>query len=335
LKKTIFLLVFSFLYFITLPSCESTSDQHAGPPSKKQQTALPPSTGSRCEILVVCTEHLWNSRALIPLKNELLRPQPGLPQPEPYFSILRVDPVNFKNVIQRNKAVIIIEESDTTTFQWKSNAFSKPQQLALFTYSDLRQLYVLTARHRSEIFSRFREQDLNFTRRTLLTSGAKWKKATEEESIRLLMPQGYTEVVKKNNLSIFFAQSSKTHHVIMVYTRPWDPEGHLLNEWEIIAIRDSLTRIHTQSSRPGSYTMVDTSITPLSQTINFNGSLAIEMRGLYKSVNDFLGGPFYSITIFDEKYRRIILLDAFLQAVGLNKRNMLFEMESVLKSAEF
>ncbi|MFN3950957.1 MAG: DUF4837 family protein [Thermaurantimonas sp.] len=314
----------------TSESSKPQSDQN----NPASSVALPPSTGARCEVIVVCTEELWNSRAVLPLKNELLRPQPGLPQPEPYFSVMRVDPQNFKNLLQRNKAIIIIEESEKSEFKWLSNTYARPQNIALFTYTRLQDLYELTAQHRRKIFDKFRSQDLISIRTTLEKSGAKWQQATKNYPLRMLMPPGYSRVVHKDNFSMFLAQSAKTHHVIMVYTRPWDPDANLLDEWEIIAIRDSLTTLHTQATRPGSYTIVDTTIKPLSRTFNLNDKLTLEMRGMYKSVNDFLGGPFYNLAIFDDERQLFIIVDAFLQAVGQNKRNMLIEMETIARNIE-
>lgn len=269
---------------------------------------------------------------MVPLRNELLRPQPGLPQPEPYFSVMRIDPQNFKNVIQRNKAVIILEEADTSQFKWSKDLYARPQNVAIFTYETFQDVYVLGAKHRREIFEKFRAQDLESTRQTLLKSGSKWHGATKSHNLKILLPPGYTRVVHKDNLSMFLAQSAKTHHVLMVYTHPWDPDDDLIDEWQLIAIRDSLTTLHTQATRPDSYTVVDTTIRPLSRSINLNGKLTTELRGMYKSVNDFLGGPFYSLAIFDEDRRMLILVDAFLQAVGQNKRNMLLEMEVIARN---
>lgn len=296
---------------------------------------MPPSTGARCQVVVVCSEKLWNSRATAPLKNELLRPQPGLPQPEPYFTVLRIDPGNFKNVLQRNKAVIILEEGEKSEFKWLKNVYAKPQNIAFFTYTKFQDVYELTARYRREIFEKLRDQDLQSVRITLEKSGAKWQQVTKNQSLRLLIPPGYSRVVHKEDFSMFFAQSAKTHHVIMVHTRPWKSDGDLLDEWDIIAIRDSLTTLHTQATRPGSYTVVDTTIRPLSRTINIKNRLTTEIRGLYKSVNDFLGGPFYNLTIFDDERGLVIIIDAFLQAVGQDKRNMLMEMEVISRSIEF
>lgn len=332
-RSSAFFIFFAFLLFL---GCQSAKEGESSEPSKSDQTKiLPSSTGARCEVVLVCTEKVWNSRALNPLKNELLRPQPGLPQPESYFSIMRVDPENFKNVIQRNKAIIIVEESDTARFRWVRNLYARPQNVALITYTTFQDIYNLTARHRREIFEKFRAQDLESTRLTLLKSGAKWQDATKNQKLKILMPPGYSRVVHKDNFSMYFAQSAKTHHVIMVHTRPWDPEGNMPDEWKIISIRDSLTILHTQASRPGSYTVVDTTIRPLSRTINLNGRLTTEMRGLFKSVNDFLGGPFYTLVVFDEDRKLMVFIDAFMQAVGQNKRNMLMEMEVIARSIDF
>ena len=73
--------------------------------------------------------------------------------------------------------------------------------------------------------------------------------------------------------------------------------------------------------------------------INFNEFLLndnyiAEMRGLWKLVGDYMGGPFISISTVDEKRNRIITIDGYVYAPKFNKRNYLRQVEAILYSLE-
>jgi hypothetical protein len=59
---------------------------------------------------------------------------------------------------------------------------------------------------------------------------------------------------------------------------------------------------------------------------------AVDTRGLWRMKNDFMGGPFVSISVLDETRNRVVTIDAFVYAPGKDKRNLMWELEAVLES---
>jgi hypothetical protein len=47
---------------------------------------------------------------------------------------------------------------------------------------------------------------------------------------------------------------------------------------------------------------------------------------------DFMGGPFLSYSIYDEKNDRILTVEALLYGPQAKKRNVVLEMEAMMKS---
>jgi len=66
-----------------------------------------------------------------------------------------------------------------------------------------------------------------------------------------------------------------------------------------------------------------------------NGNFVTEMRGLWETVGDFMGGPFISWSFVDEKRSRIVTAFGYVYAPKVAKRNPIRKVESVLKTIDF
>ena len=55
-------------------------------------------------------------------------------------------------------------------------------------------------------------------------------------------------------------------------------------------------------------------VLPSYEEVEFDGHFALEVRGLWKMENDFMGGPFYSLTIVDEARGRLLTVEGYAYA---------------------
>lgn len=78
--------------------------------------------------------------------------------------------------------------------------------------------------------------------------------------------------------------------------------------------------------------IVEDYIPPVFKNVDIDGQFAIETRGLWRTKGDFMGGSFINYTIFDENNNQRIMLDAFLYAPDSKKRNLVLELESILRT---
>ena len=69
--------------------------------------------------------------------------------------------------------------------------------------------------------------------------------------------------------------------------------------------------------------------------LNLKNNYTIEIRGLWNVYGDFMGDPFLSLTVLDEKRKRVITVDGYVYAPKFNKRNYLRQVEAILYSLEF
>jgi photosystem II stability/assembly factor-like uncharacterized protein len=71
---------------------------------------------------------------------------------------------------------------------------------------------------------------------------------------------------------------------------------------------------------------------PSYEEFTFNGEFACSLRGLWKMENDFMGGPFYSLTMYDKSRGELVTVEGYAYAPYFDKRPYMREVESVVRS---
>jgi len=69
-------------------------------------------------------------------------------------------------------------------------------------------------------------------------------------------------------------------------------------------------------------------------TESINGIYTTEVRGIWEIVNDFMGGPFISYLLHNEKQNEVIFIDAFVFAPGKDKRDYMQKLDFVVKHSK-
>ena len=61
----------------------------------------------------------------------------------------------------------------------------------------------------------------------------------------------------------------------------------------------------------------------------------MKQKGTWELKNDFMSGPFINYTIIDRANKRILVLEGFCYDPSKEKRDLMFELEAIIKSIEF
>jgi hypothetical protein len=103
----------------------------------------------------------------------------------------------------------------------------------------------------------------------------------------------------------------------------------------IAKIRDSIGRIYIHGAVPRTRMVTETAFSPfLSKTKIFNKP-TFETKGNWELLNDFMNGPFVNYAILDQSNNRILVIEGFCYAPSKQKRDLMFELESIIKSVQF
>lgn len=104
-----------------------------------------------------------------------------------------------------------------------------------------------------------------------------------------------------------------------------------LNEDSIKAIRNRITKKYYQVRDDTAYVVLVDSFYTTSE-INFNERYALYTQGLWDLNIKGMGGPFINYTFYDEKSRRVYMIDGSIFAPKYYKRNLIQQVDVVLQS---
>ncbi len=94
-------------------------------------------------------------------------------------------------------------------------------------------------------------------------------------------------------------------------------------------------KYHVQTNTPGSYMIVNDEDLPLyTNTVEINGNYTYELRGIWETTKDYMGGPFFAYLVMDQSKSKLIFVLDFLLAPGKEKRDLMQQMELMTNTME-
>lgn len=331
-------LIFFAVFFLAF-ACGGESQQENDLADEKKERrepkkALPSSTGSKAEVIIVCDDTIWSGSAGATLRKVLAKEQYGS-RHEPYFDLFQLRKRDFKEMLSRTRHLIHIEKGNANVAAVKADEFARPQNYMHIVYKDGDKLDSLVKSVVGQAFTSFRQLDMDIIRN-------KWKDRTwpspkkmAKEGISFMFPKSFQTTVDERDLVVGWAESKNADLVMFVYTRPFSFEDQLTFQREdIIRWRDSISEIHIPADREGSYTQTETDPGPEIKVTKVGDYIGFETRGYFRSVGDFMGGSFINITLFDDANERVIMMDGLVYAPNQKKRSILMELEAIFRSVD-
>ena len=110
-----------------------------------------------------------------------------------------------------------------------------------------------------------------------------------------------------------------------------DASPTYLNVDSIRAIRNNITQKYYRTTDDQSYVIIAEEYFTTSE-VNFKNRYAILTQGLWELNTKGMGGPFLSYTFFDEKTKRLYMVDGSIYAPKYYKRNLIQQVDVILQS---
>lgn len=323
--------------FVALVGCSS---EEGGRP------VLPGKVGPAGELLVVATDQQWKGPIGEAIREVVQRPYPVLPQVEAMYSIIQIEPLDFDKFWRPHRNVLLVEVADRVDTQDPTVKFYKER------YSQSQVYIEAKGRSAEGVASTILERGeemlsvLNNEEISRLKSNIK---AFDNEVLNAELSEkyGFTLDVPRESQMVMDEEDfiwiqremtrmkgGRNHDVkegFFIYTYPYDTDSVFSMSW-LIEKRNEVLREHVQGSTPNSYMTTSTALIPRYEEVTFKGQFASELRGLWRMENDFMGGPFYMLTFYDQQNERIITLDGYAYAPYFGKREYIREVEAVLKT---
>lgn len=300
---------------------------------KKDTSYLPKSLGNINTLQVITPNDLWNSGVGEEIRTHFAAPADGLPQDEPLFSMNQMPPETYTGFARKYRLVLYVTLGEEEKVELKKNAYSKPQTLVFVTAKTEGDLIRLIGENQTGIIKAFLASEITERQRRTRVSLMKLDSMEAIMGVTLKIPSAY-HIAKATDEFYWIRKELKSGTTnIIIYEVPLD----MINKdsttvGNIIRMRDSIGGKHLPVEDDGRF-ITEEAYAPFLFTTEIDGKPAYETKGTWEVKNQYIAGPFVNYAVRDEANNRYLILEGFTYAPSVEKRDLQFELESILKSA--
>ncbi|PWA05579.1 DUF4837 family protein [Flavobacterium psychrotolerans] len=322
MKKALFL--FLLISILSL-SCTNKHDRNTEKTSGKINT-----------ISVIIDDPLWNGEVGDSIRNKFASPVIGLPQEEPLFTINQYPIKLLEGFVTKTRNSIVIKKEAKNNFEVIENEYASPQNVFHISGNTSASIIDLIEKNAPAIIQKMRQTEIKENQRIIDTSRIKTKKIQRKFNIDLHIPKGYIYVLERKKFMWLKKEITSGNTSILIYQIPLSSlnrNSNVVNR--IIKIRDSIGNLYIHGTIPRTHMITEDSYAPYLFHIKINGKETFETKGTWELKNDYMSGPFINYTILDRANKRILILEGFCYDPSKEKRDLMFELEAIIKSIEF
>ncbi|MBR5216591.1 MAG: DUF4837 family protein [Bacteroidales bacterium] len=309
---------------------------------KEKEIKKARSVGGTSEILMVTqNDEQWNGQMGQTVRDFFEVEQYGLPQPEKNFKVSHINLDALNDMFKKHRNLIIAKidkDIKNPLVETQRNWLSEPQFVIRITAASP-ESWVRTFDTQKDglklLFDdneRKRFQDF-FRPSTDPKIVAQLK---NKFGISMNIPEGYGIGANGDNFMWLLQRHDDKDMSFLIYELPYKDTADL-NPKNIIAVRDSIVKKYISGPLDGTYMTTDKEfIKSVSKSLpKFPAGYAVETRGLWNLVGDFMAGPFVSYSIVDPTSSKIITAEGWVYYPNKDKRDLLRQQESILYTLKF
>ncbi|WP_010228218.1 DUF4837 family protein [Gillisia marina] len=301
----------------------------------KDPVLLATSSGNINNISVVIDNEMWEGSIGEALRKSLAAPVDGLPQEEPMFSLNQMPPEAFSGFVRKNRLFVKIENGQAGNFKIFNDPFAHPQTGVVITGKDSNEIINQINKNSEEIIETLRNTEIKEKQRRINKSLKDDKKLKRTLGVSLKFPTAYRYAMENDDFFWIRKDIPKGNMEILVYAVPLnqiDKDTNVIAN--IIKMRDSIGQVHIPGPLEDSYMITEEAYAPYLFDSEVDGKFAYETKGTWEVKNAFMAGPFINYAVRDSVNNRYIILEGFTFAPATAKRDNMFELEAILKSAK-
>lgn len=321
MNKAHFLLLFvSFIIF----SCSKKGDN------------LPRKTSGKINtISVIIDDQLWNGEIGDSIRNKFASPVIGLPQEEPLFSINQYPVKLLEGFMTDSRTIIVIKKEEENKFEIIKNQYASPQNVFHISGKTGADIVSILETNAPKMTQLIHEMEITESQRINRKSLLDTKIIANKFHISLKIPSGYLHVLQKSNFTWLKKEIIGGNTSLLIYQLPLNAiKNDSSSVARITKIRDSIGNLYISGTEPNTNMITEEAYAPYLTKIALDGKETYETKGTWELKNDFMGGPFINYAIVDKEYNRILVLEGFCYAPSKEKRDLMHELESIIKSVK-
>ena len=302
---------------------------------KPEGKVLSGSSGALNTLTVVMPNEMWEGAVGETVREKLAGPVNGLPQVEPMFEINQMPAETFTGFMRKQRTFLKIEAADTSGISIIKDEYARPQTGIIIRGSSQESIINLIAHDSAKIVNAVKDAEFTEKIRQISLSLKDDKPLTEAFGITMKFPTAYRYAKKDDNF--FWIRKDIPHGDmnITVYEVPYsmvDRDSNTVGS--LIKMRDSIGGDNITVSE-GMRFITEAAFAPYLEETTIAGKPAYQMKGMWEVKGRFMAGPFVNFTVDDKENDRYLVLEGFVFKPSANKRDNIFELESILRSVKF
>lgn len=301
---------------------------------KKENDQLPrKTTGKINTISVIIDDQLWNGEIGDSIRNKFASPVIGLPQEEPLFNINQYPVKLLEGFMTDTRAIIVVKKAAENKFEIKKNQYASPQNVFHISGKTAADIIACIERNAAKMIKIIKDSEIAESQKINSQSLIDPKVIENKFHVSLQIPSGYAYVLQKSNFLWLKKEIIGGNTSILLYQVPLNTikkDANLITD--IIKMRDSIGKLYISGKEPDTNMITEEAYAPYLFKINLDGKETFETKGTWQLNNDFMSGPFINYAIIDTDYNRILVLEGFCYAPSKDKRDLMHELEAIIKS---
>ncbi|MDD1441468.1 DUF4837 family protein [Dolichospermum sp. ST_sed3] len=330
--------------------------------SDSKNTNLPQASGLTGDIFLIMDSTQWKGPLGKILDSLFSAEMAGLPRAEPIYKIKWIDPRKLNSVLKQRRNLIFavtfdqrsaganvvkklftkeslaqIKDNPDFFSQNDHNIFSKGQEVLFLFSSTENQLIQHIRINGNKLIGYFDQKE-----RERLTSSL-FKSNQLKNVSRILrkdfqcdmkVPFGYQFVMSNEEFLWVRQINPKDDKDIFISRKKYTSQEQFKRD-SLINWRDEICQkyLYGDPERSDTYLVTETNVDykpVLTKEISFHKKFAVEMRGLWRTNNFVMGGPFLSYTMVDQQQGIIYYIEGFTYSPGKDQREIMRELETIL-----
>lgn len=324
MKLKVLFRIFSLVVMVTLVSCNNSGNTGV---SKNV-------TGRAGELVVVISEEAWEGKPGKLLREILAQEHLALPQDEPLFDLVNVQPVGFKSIFKTTRNIIqtrISPNVNSAGITFQDNVWASPQATAIIQAKNEKEFEEVFIENKDRIMSYFlkAEKDRLTQNYEKYYERGIFNVLNEKYGMTMKVAPGFQIAEEKKDFIWLRYETPEISQGIVLYSFPYVSDSAFVVDYQL-KVRDSILRANVPGPTPGSFMATERRVEQVNNIRQHNGNYAAEMRGLWRLVNDFMGGPYISLAVLDAASQRVIVAYGYVYAPSKDKRNLLRQVEAMI-----
>lgn len=299
-----------------------------------QEVQLTTSSGNINNLSIIIENDLWKGDVGEAIRTTLAAPVDGLPQEEPLFSMNQIPPKAFSGFVTKNRTYLKVRIADSLGLNIVKDKYARPQTGILVHGPSEEAIANLITERGDQIVAKFKESEIREKQRRIKKSLRPDDTIKKNLGLKIEFPTAY-RYAKQEDKFFWLRKDLKNGGMnILLYEVPMNTiDADTNTVLSIIKMRDSIGKAHIPGPIDDSYMITEAAYAPYLFKSQIDGRFAYETKGTWEVKNAFMAGPFLNYAIEDKANNRYVVIEGFTFAPSAPKRDHMFELEAILKSA--